>query len=68
MPGTRLGGLKAAETNLQRHGADFFSRIGSRGGKKTGVLKGFAANRKLASEAGKLGGRRSRRGPKAWQA
>lgn len=62
MPGTKAGGLKAAKTNLQRNGQDFYSRIGSLGGRVTGTKKGFAANRKLAAEAGRKGGKISRRG------
>lgn len=43
MAGTRAGGLKAAATNRRRHGADFYARIGSRGGSApTAHPKGFA--------------------------
>lgn len=69
MPGTKAGGLKARESNLIRHGADYYARIGSKGGKNFTKyqangkrLKGFAVNRKLAQEAGRIGGRISRRG------
>ena len=62
MSGTREGGLKAAKTNLERNGKDFYSRIGSRGG-KNGHTGGFAANPALAREAGRKGGKKSRRGP-----
>lgn len=62
MSGTRVGGKKAAETNKKRYGKDFYKKIGAKGGKKTGVKKGFAANPELASKAGRKGGRKSRRG------
>lgn len=62
MSGTKKGGFKAAETNKDRYGKDFYKKIGAKGGKKTGVKKGFAANPSLAAEAGKKGGKRSKRG------
>ena len=37
--------------------------MGVKGGKVTGVAKGFASNLDLAREAGRKGGRISRRGP-----
>lgn len=61
MPGTRLGGLKAAETNKILHGADFYSRIGRKGG-RNGHTGGFAANHELAMVAGAKGGKISKRG------
>lgn len=60
MPGTVIGGYRAASTNKKRHGADFYARIGAIGGKK-GRTGGFAANRELAREAGRKGGLISRR-------
>lgn len=60
MPGTVIGGHRAASTNKKRHGADFYARIGAIGGKK-GRTGGFAANRELAREAGRKGGLISRR-------
>lgn len=66
MAGTYAGGLKTAETNKLKYGQDFYRRIGAKGGKKTG-MKGFALNPKLASEAGKIGGSRSKRGKAAKQ-
>lgn len=62
MSGTKAGGAKAAITNRDRHGEDFYRTIGGRGGSKTGIKKGFALNRELARTAGALGGRKSRRG------
>ena len=60
MSGTKAGGIKAAKTNLQRHGADFYKRIGHKGG-QNGHTGGFAANPALARIAGAKGGRISRR-------
>jgi general stress protein YciG len=60
MAGNREGGLKAAAKNKARD-PDFYAKIGRKGG-KAGHTGGFAANRELASEAGKIGGRISKRG------
>jgi uncharacterized protein len=60
MPGTIDGGRKAAKTNKNRHGKDFYARIGKIGGQK-GHTGGFAANRELARVAGRKGGLISRR-------
>ncbi len=62
MAGTKVGGQKAALTNKQRHGSDFYAKIGSKGGKK-GTTGGFAANPELAKIAGRKGGLKSKRGP-----
>ena len=62
MAGNREGGLKAAAKNKARD-PDFYAKIGRKGG-KAGHTGGFAANRELASEAGKIGGRISKRGSK----
>lgn len=64
MAGTIAGGLKASETNRKRHGADFYARIGAKGGSTPTVKpKGFAADPELARAAGRKGGTISRRGP-----
>lgn len=60
MAGTKAGGLKAARTNLERHGNGFYSRIGAKGG-RNGHTGGFAANPELARIAGRKGGRISSR-------
>lgn len=60
MAGTYEGGKAAAATNKQRHGADYYAKIGAMGGKK-GRTGGFFANRELARIAGAKGGRLSRR-------
>ena len=57
---TKNGGIAAAKTNKAKYGSDFYSKIGSIGGKK-GHTGGFAANRELARIAGAKGGRISRR-------
>jgi hypothetical protein len=66
MSGTKLGGQHAAKTNKDKYGSDFYARIGSQGGRKLGVKKGFAAGeegRRRARIYGALGGKKSRRGP-----
>lgn len=60
MAGTKAGGEAARNTNLKLHGADYYSRIGKIGG-KNGHTGGFYQNRQLASEAGRKGGRISKR-------
>ncbi|HEU4914088.1 MAG TPA: KGG domain-containing protein [Candidatus Saccharimonadales bacterium] len=60
MAGTKKGGEAAASTNKKKYGADFYAKIGAMGGKK-GRTGGFFANRELAREAGRKGGRISRR-------
>jgi len=60
MPGTVIGGKRAAQTNKKRYGKNFYKRIGALGGlKSTGG--GFAANPELARIAGKKGGSSPRR-------
>lgn len=61
MAGTKEGGRKARLTNIEKHGADFYQRIGRIGG-KNGTTGGFASNRELAREAGRIGGKKSKRG------
>ena len=60
MAGTKAGGQKAAQTNKAKHGADFYAKVGAKGG-KLGRTGGFAANPELARIAGAKGGRISRR-------
>ena len=61
MAGTKAGGVKAAATNRAKYGAEFYARIGQKGG-QNGHTGGFAANRALARIAGAKGGRISKRG------
>lgn len=59
--GTREGGLKAKKANIERYGADYYSRMGSIGGRATG-MKGFAVmSPEKRREAGRKGGSRSSR-------
>ena len=63
MSGTRLGGLKARQTNYERYGEDFYSRIGKIGG-KNGHTGGFCnMTHEQIVEHGRMGGSISRRGP-----
>ena len=71
MAGTLEGGLKAKETNYQKHGSDFYRRIGAIGG-RNGNTGGFASDkvgkdgltgRQRARLVGKEGGRKGKRGP-----
>ena len=69
MAGNTTGGKRAAQTNKERHGEDFYQRIGKlsnasweKNGRKP---RGFAANRELAKSAGRTGGLKSRRGKKS---
>lgn len=65
MAGTKAGGLKAAATNLKRHGKDFYKEMGRKDG-KNGKTGGFYNNPELAKHAGqkggKIGGLKSKRG------
>lgn len=61
--GTKEGGRAAAATNKARYGEDFYKKIGAEGGKKS-TTGGFYADRELASRAGRVGGKVSRRGSK----
>jgi len=64
MAATVEGGKKAAKTNKERYGEDFYKINGAKGGSKTHAQgakpKGFAANKKLARLAGAKGGRISK--------
>ena len=61
MVGTKVGGMKAAATNKERYGEDFYKNNGRKGG-QNGHTGGFYANRELAKLAGAKGGRISKRG------
>ena len=60
MSGTKAGALKARNKILEKHGKNFYSMIGQKGG-RNGHTGGFAANPELARIAGQKGGRASRR-------
>lgn len=53
-------GSKVRRTIEERYGKDYWRKIGSKGGKATG-MKGFALNPELARMAGKKGGKKSTR-------
>lgn len=72
MSGTITGGKNAAKTNKERHGSDFYKRIGAIGG-RNGHTGGFAKKAFCNCElidvphtkpqcAGKVGGRIGKRG------
>lgn len=64
MAGTEKGGREAAKTNKKKYGADFYAKIGAKGGQR-GHTGGFAAGkegRDRARKFGAIGGRLSRRG------
>lgn len=73
--GTRAGGIKARQRNIEKYGPDFYKRIGRKGGsngKGENYTGGFASNkvgedgltgRQRAVLAGAIGGHTSRRGP-----
>jgi general stress protein YciG len=62
MAGTKVGGQKAAATNKLKYGREFYANIGRMGG-RNGHTGGFAANPELARTAGRIGGKKSKRGP-----
>lgn len=53
-------GSKLRKTIEERYGKDYWRKIGSKGGKATG-MKGFALNPELARKAGSKGGKKSTR-------
>lgn len=61
MAGTKEGGKKAAITNLQKYGKDFYRNNGRKGG-QSGHTGGFYGNSDFAREMGAIGGRISKRG------
>lgn len=60
MAGSHKGGVRAMKTNKQLYGEDFPRKIGRLGG-RISRGGGFAMNHELAVEAGRKGGRASRR-------
>ena len=61
MAGTKAGAEKAVKTCMAKHGKDFYKLIGAIGG-RNGHTGGFASSHELAVEAGRKGGRISKRG------
>ena len=71
MAGTKAGGKKAAATNKEKYGSEFYANIGRKGG-QNGCTGGFAAEEpgkdgltgaERAKIAGAKGGKISKRGP-----
>ena len=62
MAGTKEGALKAAATIKEKHGEDFFKKVGAIGGAAKSPNKGFGVDRERAKLAGIKGGKISRRG------
>lgn len=59
--GSIIGGQKAGATNKAKYGADYYQKIGSKGGKAK-VPKGFAMmSPERLREVGIKGGKKSRR-------
>ena len=60
MPGTKLGGQKAAQTNKEKYGEEFYAKIGAEGG-RMGTTGGFyyakLHNPEWLSEVSKRGGK-----------
>lgn len=67
MSGSKIGGLKAAETNRKKYGENFYIKLGSKGGTQTylkgKLIHGFKKNDEHTRAAGRLGGKISKRGP-----
>lgn len=61
MGGTAAGGRKAAATNKKRYGDTFYAVQGKKGGELSTGHVGFALNPELAREAGRKGGKASRK-------
>ena len=71
MAGNKDGGRRAAATNKEKYGKDFYAEIGRKGG-RNGHKGGFASEvvgkdgltgAQRAKIAGAIGGRKSKRGP-----
>ena len=63
MSGTSAGGKKTAIKNKQKHGDDFYSRLGKKGGLvKHPKTRWFALHPELAKISGRKGGKISKRG------
>lgn len=66
MSGTKAGGLRAAKTNKEKYGQDFYSVQGAKGG-SIGRTGGFYYSKVHGLDthikAGAKGGKISRRGP-----
>lgn len=63
MSGTVAGGIKTREIFYEKYGRDYFKTIGRKGGKACNPYKGFGSSPERAMEAGRIGGKISKRGP-----
>nr|HET6905102.1 hypothetical protein [Ktedonobacteraceae bacterium] len=68
MAGTMIGGQHTCDTNYERYGRDYYHKLGARGGtrSRTGGFwykKHVLGDIESIRNAGRLGGRISRRGP-----
>ena len=62
MAGTRDGGKKTAAANKAKHGSDYYTVLGRKGGSaKHKAPRWFEAHPELARKAGAIGGKRSSR-------
>lgn len=62
MAGTKESGIKVKQTLYQKYGEDYFKEMGRKGGKAKSPLKGFGSSHQRAVEAGRKGGKISKRG------
>lgn len=62
MSGTVAGGIKTREIFYEKYGRDYFKTIGRKGGKACNPYKGFGSCPERAMEAGRKGGKISKRG------
>lgn len=62
MAGTKEGALKAAQTNKNKYGPNFYANIGSKSwdNPDRSHKTGFALNPELAVEAGRKGGKKTK--------
>lgn len=68
MAGTVIGGKAAAKSNKERHGEDYYSKLGKKAAasynskpKELRKPRGFSARPELAASAGRKGGSISKR-------
>jgi len=63
MAGSTAGGRAAAAGNKKKYGADFYAKIGAKGG-RLGRTGGTYGDSEWAGQIGSIGGKRSKRGYK----
>lgn len=61
----RQSGKKAAQTNKELYGNDFYQIYGAKGGKAKNPNKGFGSSKERARKAGAIGGRAKRKAMEA---